>query len=303
MEWFGKARDWAAAARGRLYAAPATPFDSTGRARPEFAESYFRALVAGGADGLAIAAHTGRGPHLSAGVRAELLGAARRVGAATVAGVVNADEARDAAAAGAEAVLVFPAPGDPGSVRRRLDRLWEAGGLPLIGFDLYTAPYSEDAFAAVVAHPAVAAVKLARLSDAIACQDRIALVRAHGKLAVTGEDRMFGASLTWGAEAALVGIAAAAVDVTRAVLDTFTENDLPAFLAATRRLDALAATTFQEPMDGYVQRMAWIAGAEGLIPPELLTDPYAPALPGDERARVLAVHRALTVDQSPVRAR
>ncbi|WP_327151729.1 dihydrodipicolinate synthase family protein [Nocardia sp. NBC_01329] len=301
MEWFGKARDWAAAARGRLYAAPATPFDSAGRARPEFAESYFRALVEGGADGLAIAAHTGRGPHLSARVRAELIGVARRVGAATVAGIANADEVRPAAEAGAEAVLVFPVPGDAGSVRRHLDLLWEAGGLPLVGFDLYTAPYSDEAFAAVVGHPAVAAVKLALLSDAIACQDRIALVREHGKLAVTGEDRMFGASLTWGAEAALVGVAAAAVGVTRAVLDTFTGNDLPAFLEATRRLDALAATTFREPMDGYVQRMAWIAGAEGLLPTELLTDPYAPALPDDEQARVLAVHRSVTADQSPVR--
>ncbi|MET8796887.1 dihydrodipicolinate synthase family protein [Nocardia sp. NPDC004568] len=302
MEWFGQARDWAAGARGRLYAAPATPFDSAGRARPEFAESYFRALVDAGADGLAIAAHTGRGPYLSAGVRMELIGAARRAGAATVAGAVTAEEVRVAAAAGAEAVLVFPAPGDAGSVRRHLDRLWEAGGLPLIGFDLYTAPYPDDVFAAVVTHPAVAAVKLARLSDAIACQDRIALVREHGKLAVTGEDRMFGASLTWGAEAALVGIAAAAVGITRAVLDTFTGNDLPAFLAATRRLDALAAATFREPMDGYVQRMAWIAGAEGSLPGELLTDPYAPALPDDERERVLGVHRALTTVQSPVRA-
>ncbi|MGW5382109.1 dihydrodipicolinate synthase family protein [Nocardia sp. NPDC003963] len=302
MEWFGKARDWAAAARGRLYAAPATPFDSAGRARPEFAESYFRALVAAGADGLAIAAHTGRGPHLSAPVRAELIAAARRVGAATVAGVVDTGEVRVAAEAGAEAVLVFPVPGDAAAVRDHLDRLWEAGGLPLIGFDLYTAPYPDEVFAAVVAHPAVAAIKLARLSEAIACQDRIALVREHGKLAVTGEDRMFGASLTWGAEAALVGIAAAAVGVTRAVLDTFAGDDLPAFRAATRRLDTLAATTFREPMDGYVQRMAWIAGAEGLLPGDLLTDPYAPTLAAGEQARVLAVHRELTADQAPVRA-
>jgi 4-hydroxy-tetrahydrodipicolinate synthase len=191
--------------------------------------------------------------------------------------VPAAEAAGGAGGAGAEPALVFPSERDPAAAVAQLDRLWDAGGLPLVAFDLYTAPYPDGAFVAVVEHPAVAAVKLARLSDAVACQDRIALVRERGKLAVTGEDRMFGPSLTWGAEAALVGIAAAAVECTRAVLDTVAGHDLPAFLDATRRLDALAACTFREPFDGYVQRMMWIA-----------TDPYAPALPADERARVLA---------------
>jgi 4-hydroxy-tetrahydrodipicolinate synthase len=299
MEWFAAAREWAGAARGRLYSAPATPFDASGRARPEHAADYFRALVAAGADGLAVAVHTGRGPHLPAAVRAELIDAARRTDAAVVAGVESAADAQAAAESGAEAALVFPAERDPASAVAQLDRLWEAGGLPLVAFDLYTAPYPDDAFVAVVEHPAVAAVKLARLADAVACQDRIALVRERGKLAVTGEDRMFGPSLTWGAEAALVGIAAAAVGRTRAVLDTFAGRDLAAFLDATRRLDALAACTFREPFDGYVQRMMWIAAAEGTLPADLATDPYAPVLPADERARVLAAVERI----DPARAR
>ncbi|WFR70911.1 dihydrodipicolinate synthase family protein [Prescottella defluvii] len=302
MEWFAVAREWARGARGRLYAAPATPFDATGTARPEFAVDYFRGLVEAGADGLAIAAHTGRGPHLSASVRAELIRIACQADASVIVGVENADEAALAARSGADAVLVFPVAGDAVSVRRHLDRLWDASGLPLVAFDLYTAPYSDSTFAAVVDHPAVAAVELARLSDAVACQDRIALVRDRGKLAVTGEDRMFGASLTWGAEAALVGIAAAAVALTRRVLDTFCGDDLPAFLDATRRLDEFAAATFREPFDGYVQRMTWVAGDQGLLAEHLLTDPYAPTLPADERERVLAALHRLTRAQLPTRA-
>lgn len=302
MEWFAAARDWARGARGHLYAAPVTPFDATGSARPEFAADYFCGLVAAGADGLAIAAHTGRGPHLPAAVRAELVRIACRAGASVIVGVENADEAELAARSGAGAVLVFPAGGDTVSVLRHLDRLWEAGGLPLIAFDLYTAPHPDAMFAAVVDHPAVAAVKLARLSDAVACQDRISLVRERGKLAITGEDRMFGASLTWGAEAALVGIAAAAVTLTRTVLDTFSGVDLPAFLEATRRLDEFAAATFREPFDGYVQRMMWVAAEQGLLPEHLLTDPYAPPLPADERDRVLAALHRLTRAQLPTRA-
>ncbi|MEV4125497.1 dihydrodipicolinate synthase family protein [Nocardia sp. NPDC049707] len=302
MEWYAAARQWSRDARGRLFSAPATPFDRSGTARPEFALDYFRALVSHGADGLAIAAHTGRGPYLSAPVRADLVRMARQAGASVVVGVKNGDEARSAADAGAGAALVFPVPGDTDSALRHIDQLWEVGRLPLIAFDLYTAPYSDATFAAVVEHPAVAAVKLARLSDAVACQDRIALVRDCGKLAITGEDRMFGASLTWGAEAALVGIAAAAVSLTRSVLDTFAGRDMSAFLEATRKLDEFAAATFREPFDGYVQRMTWVAGAEGLLPRHLLTDPYAPVLPDDERDRVLEVHSRLTIGQLPTRA-
>ncbi|WP_228002808.1 dihydrodipicolinate synthase family protein [Nocardia australiensis] len=302
MQWYAAAEEWARAAGGRLYAAPATPFDASGTARPEFALGYFAALTATGADGLAIAVHTGRGPHLPAAVRTELIRIARQVCPSVVVGVNSPDEVRLAAAAGADAVLVFPAPGDTNAVMRHLDRLWDSGGLPLIGFDLYTAPYSDATFATMVDHPAVAAVKLARLSDAIACQDRIALVRERGKLAITGEDRMFGASLTWGAEAALVGIGAAAVPLTRAVLDAFAGDNLPAFLDATRRLDEFAAATFRAPFDGYVQRMTWVAGEQGLLPEDMLTDPYAPPLPSDERDRVLDMLHRLSIAQLPTRA-
>ena len=289
MEWFAAAREWSGHARGRLFSAPATPFDVAGIARPEQASDYFRELVASGADGLAIAAHTGRGPHLDAAAKSELIRVARGAGADVIVGGQTPTDARAAADAGADALLVFPVPVDEASELRRFDALWDAARLPLVAFDLYTAPYSDTVFASVVDHPAVAAVKLARLSDAVACQDRIAVVRARGKLAITGEDRMFGASLTWGAEAALVGIAAAAVTLTRAVLDSFGGNDLSAFLDASRRLDTFAAATFREPFDGYVQRMAWIAQAEGLLPDHLVTDPFAPALPDGERARVLEV--------------
>jgi 4-hydroxy-tetrahydrodipicolinate synthase len=41
-------------------------------------------------------------------------------------------------------------------------------------------------------------------------------------------------------------------------------------------------------MEGYVQRMSWLAAAEGLIPEDRAHDPYGPALPDGERAKVLA---------------
>lgn len=304
MTWYGVARDWADANAGALYAAPATPFDESGAPCPDHAEQYFRSLTEHGADGLAIGAHTGRGPHLDAAARSELVTAAARTGARVVAGVTTeqVEWAAMARVAGATALLVFPDGSGPDEVTQRLDRLWSASSLPLIGFDLYTTPYHDQAFEALLAHPAVAAIKVARLDNAIACQERIWQIRDAGKLAVTGEDRMFGPSLLWGAQAALVGIAAAAIELTRDVLEAASRADLPRFTSVSARLDEFASATFTPPYDGYVQRMMWVAAEEGILPAELSHDPYRPALPSGERDRVIASYRMLRA-QLPQHAR
>ena len=291
----------AAALRDRLrwclIAAAATPCDPHGRVDVDVVERYLRSLVVDGADALAVLAHTGRGPYHSPEIRDRVVRRAVGIGVPVIVGVGGtpgettaqvAESAARAAAAGAAGLLVFPPePGiDPVSHH---DTIWRAAGVPLVGFDLYTRPYSADARDAVLAHPGVAGIKLARLYDAMACQEGIAAARAADRLAITGEDRMFGASLMWGARAALVGIAAAAVPVTATVLRAYREQRYADFVPASARLDALAATTFTEPMEGYVQRMLWIAAAEGRIPPKYAVDPYRPALPDDERDRVLEV--------------
>jgi 4-hydroxy-tetrahydrodipicolinate synthase len=46
-------------------------------------------------------------------------------------------------------------------------------------------------------------------------------------------------------------------------------------------------------MEGYVQRMLWIAAAQERIPPTQATDPYGPDLSTDDRERVLQVVRSL----------
>ncbi|WP_431898687.1 dihydrodipicolinate synthase family protein [Nonomuraea sp. bgisy101] len=194
-------------------------------------------------------------------------------------------DARMAAELGADGVLVFPSAGDRVAEH---DAVWQATGLPMIAFDLYTAPCPPAVLAEILRHPGVAGLKTALLSDAMGCQETIALTREAGRLALTGEDRMFGASLLWGAEAALVGIAAASVEATAAVLRAFEGDDLRAFEKASARLDRLAAATFTAPMEGYVQRMLWLAAAEGLIPESHAHDPFGPELPEGERAAVIA---------------
>jgi 4-hydroxy-tetrahydrodipicolinate synthase len=130
-------------------------------------------------------------------------------------------------------------------------------------------------------------VKTATLHQAIGCQDAIWAGRGTGKLSITGEDRMFGPSMMWGADTALVGIAAAQVDLSAAVLRAWTDGDHSGFIAASERLDRFAAATFYDPIEGYVQRMLWAAVWEGLLPEEAAHDPYGPVLPAAERELVI----------------
>lgn len=271
--------------RWRLVAAAATPL-SAGRALDNpVLDRYLRSLIDDGADALAVLVHTGRGPFLDGPTRRAVLAGAVATGVPVIAGATSPADAEQAAKAGASGLLVFaPDSADPVAAH---DALWRAAALPMIAFDLYARPYPAGALPEILAHPGVAGLKVARLHDALACQAGIAACLAADRLPITGEDRMFGPSLLWGAQAALVDIAAAAVPVTAAVLRAFAERRYADFVAASRRLDRLAATTFAEPVNGYVQRMLWIAAAEGRIPGEYATDHFGPSLPAGERDRVL----------------
>ncbi len=291
--------------RGGLVAATLTPFRPDGTVARAAVAPYAATLVETGARGLAVGAHTGRGVHLTAG---DLTFLVRECGQATGAPVVAglslpagdrtpdnlvalAAKLRDA---GAQALLVSPVPSADRAATVDLHvRLGEEVGLPLVAFVLYERAsrlqYDAGTLAELLALPWVCGVKLALLDDAMACQDllEVATATAPDALVFTGEDRMYGPSLMWGAQAALLGIAAALPAWSAAVLDTWTGGDLAEFVRASARLDALARLTFRDPMEGYVQRMAWVAAWQGLLPAEVALDPYAPALPAGERASLL----------------
>lgn len=211
--------------------------------------------------------------------------------------------AERAAAGGADGLMVYPVAGlrEPATRVERTVRLHREvaarAGLPVAAFLLYPeaggVPYGPALLGELAGCPEVFAVKVATLYDAVACQEAIAAVRGAGAVALTGEDRMFGPSLMWGADGALVGVAAAAVEVSRRLVRGWFGGDAAAFLDASRRLDALAAATFTSPVDGYVQRMLWIAEREGIVPAGSAHDPDSGPLPDGERDRVLAAYDAL----------
>jgi 4-hydroxy-tetrahydrodipicolinate synthase len=300
--------------RGTLLPAVVTPMDTDGVIAYDALSAYAGRLASESIGGVAVWAHTGRGLYLSPGDRSKVLETWRQAtGVPIVAGVgvprsepaQTLQEAADAtvamavqaAAGGADAVMVYPLAalgGLPDGHARAValhERVTAESGLPLVGFYLHGEaggyPYPPELIRDLLSLDAMLGVKTATLDRAIGCQDAIWAGRGTGKLLITGEDRMFGPSFMWGADTALVGIAAAQVELSAAVLRTWTSGDHSGFLTASDRLDRFAAATFYAPIEGYVQRMLWAAVWEGLIPEDAAHDPYGPDLPAQQRELVV----------------
>ncbi|TCP54005.1 4-hydroxy-tetrahydrodipicolinate synthase [Tamaricihabitans halophyticus] len=285
--------------RHGLVPAALTPMDSHGQVDVHALEEYAIALTGAGIAGVAVWAHTGRGLYLTEADRLRVLDTFRQAskrpviaGAGVPVGATDSYElatlrmAERAAAHGADALMVYPPAALRDVPQREADllklhcRVAELG-LPIIGFYLHDAAggyeYPQSLVDELLTIPELAGIKVATLDRAIGSQDTLQRIRAvSDRLAITGEDRMFGPSLMWGGDCALVGIAAARVELSRALLEYWFAGDYPAFHAASTRLDEFAARTFRAPIEGYVQLMFDAAVQDGLIPEQAAHDPYGP---------------------------
>jgi 4-hydroxy-tetrahydrodipicolinate synthase len=241
--------------------------------------------------GVAVWAHTGRGPHLSADQRRVVLEEWRAAlpGKVVVAGANGPTMARDAKRGGADALLAFPVRENAVVYHDELSQ-----ELPVIAFYLYEAAggvnYDDKTLHGILSLPGVVGIKVATLDSIMTFQRIAALMRDHpDKLLITGEDRFLGYSLMMGARAALIGMGAALTDLQAALLDTFSK-DTNAFQRLSTLIDAFSQATFTEPMEGYIRRMLWALAADGIIPDDACDDPWGPQLPAAERE---AVRRAV----------
>ena len=268
---------------------PAVPVPFRGRDVDAPAQrAYARWMAGQPVAGVAVWAHTGRGPHLSGEQRRSVLETWREElpDGVLVAGARDITMAIEARRGHADVLLAFPTSHDPVAYHARLSR-----ELPVLAFWLYEAAggvaYDDATLDAILDLPDVIGIKVATL-DSVMTFQRLAqvLARHPDKLLVTGEDRFLGYSVMLGARAALVGMGAALPDVQAGLLRAYAERDWPAFHAASAACDALALATFTPPMEGYVQRMLWAAAADGALPRESCDDPWGPELPPEERAIV-----------------
>jgi 4-hydroxy-tetrahydrodipicolinate synthase len=268
---------------------PAVPVPFRGRELAAAAQrAYARWMAAHPVAGVAVWAHTGRGPHLSAEHRREVLESWREAlpDRVVVAGARDITMAIEARRGRADALLAFPERSDPVGYHRRLGR-----ELPVIAFYLYEAaggvPYDDRTIHAILDLPEVVGIKVATLDSVMTFQRLAALMRSHpDKVLVTGEDRFLGYSVMAGATSALIGMGAALPDVQADLLHAWRDRQWDRFVALSALCDRLAQATFTEPMEGYIRRMLWAAAADGGLPREACDDPWGPALPESEREAV-----------------
>ena len=238
--------------------------------------------------GVAVWAHTGRGPHLSVAQRALVLKTWRAAlpGKSIIAGANGLEMARQARQGGADLLLAFPRRDDAVAYHATLSQ-----ELPVLAFYLYEAAggvsYDDATLDAILSLPGVKGIKVATLDSVMTFQRIGKLMRAHrDKLLVTGEDRFLGYSLMLGARAALIGMGAALTDLQVELIRAYGAGDTDAFVRLSTRIDAFSQATFIEPMEGYIRRMLWALAADGVIPDDACDDPWGPALPAAEREAV-----------------
>ena len=272
---------------------PAVPVPFRGGELDSAAQrDYARWMAAQPVAGVAVWAHTGRGPHLSQEQRREVLDTWREAlpDRVVVAGARDITMAIEARRGKADALLAFPQASDPVGYHRRLGR-----ELPVIAFYLYQAAggvdYDDRTLHGILELPEVVGIKVATLDSVMTFQRIAAVLRDHpSKLLITGEDRFLGYSLLLGARAALIGMGAALPDLQADLVRAALAEDWSRFVALSELVDRFAQVTFIHPMEGYIRRMLWAAAAEGAIPSDSCDDPWGPPLLPEERQ---AVERAV----------
>jgi 4-hydroxy-tetrahydrodipicolinate synthase len=245
--------------------------------------------------GVAVWAHTGRGPHLSTEQRRAVLASWRAglPGKTIVAGANSVAMAREAKQGGADALLAFPRRDGAVAYHAAV-----AAELPVIAFYLYEAAggvsYDDATLEAILSLPGVIGIKVATLDSVMTFQRIAAIMRGYpDKVLITGEDRFLGYSLMLGARAALIGMGAAVTDMQAALLRAYRDTDTHAFLRLSTQVDVFSQATFVAPMEGYIRRMLWALAADGVIPDDACDDPWGPVLPPAEREAVRRAVRGL----------
>ena len=272
---------------------PAVPVPFRGRELDTAAQRQYARWMAGQpVAGVAVWAHTGRGPHLSPEQRREVLETWREAlpDRLIVAGARDISMAIEARRGRADALLAFPQAHDAVAYHQRLGR-----ERPVIAFYLYEAAggvaYDDRTLHAILGLPEVIGIKVATLDSVMTFQRIAAVLRDHpDKLLITGEDRFLGYSLLMGAKAALIGMGAALPDLQADLIKAVEAEDWPRFVSLSALCDRFAQTTFIDPMEGYIRRMLWAAAADGALPADACDDPWGPALPSSQRE---AVERAV----------
>ncbi len=257
---------------------------------------YTRWLVDQGVRGLAVNVDTGEGPHLFPDerlrvleiVREEVAGRALVVAGLAASFTEQARRlARDTAAAGAEALLVFPIsayqgePLDPELPAAYHAAVAEASGLPLIAFQLQPAlggvNFSEEAITRVMSVDGVVAIKEASF-DAKRFVETARLVKSlpSSPTVLNGNDNFLLEAYLLGAEGALLGFGTLAAREQVEMHEAARAGDLERASALRDMLQPLCDAIFSAPVRNYRARVKHALVRLGVIDEAHVRPPLLP---------------------------
>ena len=254
---------------------------------------------------LAINADTGEGPHLSRAERRQVLETAVGIAAgrcAIIAGIggpytaAAVENARDAKAAGADALLVFPISAFQGQALnpevpyQYHKAIAGAVDLPLILFQLQPALggviYSSEALSRLLEIDNVVALKEASFDALQFARTKTLIEQADRPITLlTGNDNFILHSLILGAEGALIGFGTLATALQVQMYEAALARDYETAFALSNILQPLADAIFAPPVSTYRARAKEALRLLGVIPNAIVRPPLL-ALDTNERARV-----------------
>jgi 4-hydroxy-tetrahydrodipicolinate synthase len=269
---------------------PATvlPMHADGTPDEPALRSYLRWISAQGPVGLAVNADTGEGPSLTHREKVRVVEVAREeVELPLIAGLGSCDgltEAGDFRAAGADALLVFPATGDAAERHRVLSD----ADVPLIAFQLQPALggvlYDAPALRRILAVDGVVALKEASF-DRSRYVEALRLADEAGVVGLSGNDNFICESFVLGAKGALVGFGAMMTAEQVAMIRAWRGERTEEAFALGARIQDVADAVFAPPVSDYRARLKECLVQLGVLPAGHVRSPLRP-LPAGEKERL-----------------
>ena len=286
---------------------PATVLPMTADARidEDGLRRYLRHVADAGPKAVAVNADTGEGPHLWSEERRRVLEVAvDEIGdrvpviAGLAASFTEQGErvARECREVGAAALLVFPIPAyqgrplDPDVPVRYHAAIGEAGGLPLVLFNLQPALggvlFEPETLARLCEVAEVVAIKEASFDARLFVEAREVVKAARPDCVfLAGNDNFVYESFVLGAEGALIGFGAVATRQQVELVEHALAGRFEEARAIMDRLTPLAEAIFAPPVRNYRARTKEALVAQGILERATVREPLLP-VPAEERRRI-----------------
>ncbi len=286
---------------------PATVLPLTPDFQPDLKalEHYLDWVIEQGPVALAINVDTGEGPHLSRDEKIAVLKTAVEVArgrCGIIAGVggpytaLAVEQARDARAAGADAVMVFPVPAfaarplDPAVPFEYHKAIARSMDLPLILFQLQAVlggtEYPREVLCKLLEIDSVIGIKDACFDPVKFTQLRATLNQAPHEIALlTGNDNFILHSLFLGAEGALIGFGTLGTVLQVRMYQAAMARDYETAFRISNLLQPLCEIIFAPPIPDYRARTKEALVMQGILPNACVRPPLLPIGAG-ERASI-----------------